>query len=86
MRPMILIFPDGRIGGSTYSDSEWANTPSGSYERYVLDVARDVDRRFATIPDRLDVIHLFKVYPGGHSSALWGAQAPRIGSGWRSTP
>ncbi len=29
---MILVFPDGRIGGSTYSDSEWANTPAGSYE------------------------------------------------------
>ena len=24
---MILVFPDGRIGGSTLSDSEWANTP-----------------------------------------------------------
>ena len=31
VRPMILVFPDGRIGGSTYSDSEWANTPSGDY-------------------------------------------------------
>ena len=32
MRPMILVYPDGRIGGSTYSDSEWANTPSGAYD------------------------------------------------------
>ena len=31
MRPMILVFPDGRIAGSTYSDSEWANTPSGHF-------------------------------------------------------
>jgi hypothetical protein len=31
MRPMILVFPDGRIGASTYSDSEWANTPSGHF-------------------------------------------------------
>ncbi len=51
-RPMILVFPDGRIGGDTYSDSEWANTPAGAYERYVLDVVRDVDRRFATVPGR----------------------------------
>ena len=26
MGPMIMVFPDGRINGSTYSDSEWANT------------------------------------------------------------
>ena len=52
MRPMILVFPDGRIGGSTYSDSEWANTRSGAYESYVLDVVRDVDARFATIAAR----------------------------------
>jgi hypothetical protein len=26
LKPMILVFPDGRIGGSVYSDSEWANT------------------------------------------------------------
>ena len=29
VRPMIMVFPDGRIGGSTYSDSEWANTSVG---------------------------------------------------------
>jgi enterochelin esterase-like enzyme len=52
MRPMILVFPDGRIGGSTYSDSEWANSRSGAYESYVLDVIRDVDARFTTIADR----------------------------------
>jgi enterochelin esterase-like enzyme len=52
MRPMILVFPDGRIGGSVFSDSEWANTPAGHYESYVLGVVDDVDHRFATIPDR----------------------------------
>lgn len=51
-RPMILVFPDGRIGGSTMSDSEWANTPAGDYESYVLDVVRDVDRRFSVIVSR----------------------------------
>jgi enterochelin esterase-like enzyme len=52
VRPMILVFPDGRIGASTYSDSEWANTRSGNYMSYVIDVVHDVDRRFATLRNR----------------------------------
>src|ERR1700727_504626 len=48
MQPMILVYPDGRIGGSTYSDSEWADTPSGAYMSYVIEVVNDVDHRFAT--------------------------------------
>jgi enterochelin esterase-like enzyme len=52
MRPMILVFPDGRIGGSTASDSEWANTSAGDYADYVVNVVHDVDQRFATIADR----------------------------------
>lgn len=52
VHPMIMVFPDGRIGGSSFSDSEWANTPSGAYESYVADVVHDVDRRFATRPGR----------------------------------
>ncbi|MGI8715946.1 MAG: alpha/beta hydrolase [Solirubrobacteraceae bacterium] len=52
--PMILVFPDGRIDGRTSSDSEWANTSSGRFESYVVDVMHDVDRRFATVPDRQD--------------------------------
>jgi enterochelin esterase-like enzyme len=52
MRPMILVFPDGQIGGNAFSDSQWANTPAGNYENYVLDVVRDVDHRFATVSDR----------------------------------
>jgi enterochelin esterase-like enzyme/drug/metabolite transporter (DMT)-like permease len=52
MQPMILVFPDGRIGGSTYSDSEWANTHAGRYESYVIDVVNDVDQRFATVAQR----------------------------------
>lgn len=68
VRPMMLVFPDGRIGGSTYSDSEWANTPSGRYESYVLDVVRDVDSRFATVPRRQDrVIAGFSA--GGYGAA-----------------
>ncbi|MGH2874018.1 MAG: alpha/beta hydrolase [Solirubrobacteraceae bacterium] len=54
MRAMILVLPDGRIGGSSFSDSEWANTPSGAYASYVVDVVHDVDRRFDTLPNRQD--------------------------------
>ncbi len=54
MKPMILVFPDGRIGGSTMSDSEWADTPSGDYAGYVLNVVSDVDTRFRAIDNRQD--------------------------------
>jgi enterochelin esterase-like enzyme len=67
MRPMILVYPDGRIGGSTYSDSEWANTPSGDYESYVIDVVRNVDQRFATIASRRDRVI------AGFSAGAYGA-------------
>lgn len=50
--PMILVFPDARIAGNTYSDSEWANTPAGAYESDVIDVVNDVDRRFSVIRSR----------------------------------
>jgi enterochelin esterase-like enzyme len=52
--PMILVFPDGRIGGKTSTDSEWANTPSGDFLSYVGNVVQNVDYRFATLPDRQD--------------------------------
>ncbi|HET9105035.1 MAG TPA: alpha/beta hydrolase-fold protein [Solirubrobacteraceae bacterium] len=54
VRPMILVFPDGRIGGHTRSDSEWANTAAGRFDSYVVDVVRDVDHRFRTLPRRAD--------------------------------
>ena len=67
MRPMILVMPDGRIGGSTYSDSEWANTPSGNYASYVLDVMGNVDHRFQTIANRQDRVI------AGFSAGAYGA-------------
>lgn len=67
MRPMILVFPDGRIGGSTYSDSEWANTPSGAFARYVMNVVHDVDHRFRTIAKRQDRVI------AGFSAGAYGA-------------
>jgi len=54
LHPMVLVYPDGRIGNSNFSDSEWANTPSGNFESYVIEVMHNVDQRFATIPRRQD--------------------------------
>jgi enterochelin esterase-like enzyme len=67
LRPMILVFPDGRVGGNTYSDSEWANTPTGNYDSFVVDVVRDVDQRFAALPFRQDRVI------GGLSAGAYGA-------------
>ena len=67
VRPMILVYPDGRIGGSILSDSEWANTPSGNYESYVMEVAHNVDQRFSTLPYRQDRVI------GGFSAGAYGA-------------
>ncbi|MFZ1997079.1 MAG: alpha/beta hydrolase-fold protein [Solirubrobacteraceae bacterium] len=67
MRPMILVFPDGRIGGSTYSDSEWANTPSGHLAGYVINVVHDVDHRFRTLARRDDRVI------AGFSAGAYGA-------------
>jgi enterochelin esterase-like enzyme len=67
MRPLILVFPDGRIRGSTYSDSEWADTPSGNYAGYVIDVMHDVDGRFRTIANRRDRVI------AGFSAGAYGA-------------
>jgi enterochelin esterase-like enzyme len=54
VQPMILVFPDGRIGERTATDSEWANTPVGRFESYVVDVLHNVDQRFSTLPSRGD--------------------------------
>jgi enterochelin esterase-like enzyme len=67
MRPMILVFPDGRIGGSTYSDSEWANTASGAFADYVVNVVHNVDHRFRTIARRQDRVI------AGFSAGAYGA-------------
>ena len=67
MRPMILVFPDGRIAGSTYSDSEWANTPSGHFAGYVMNVVHDVDHRFRTLAHRDDRVI------AGFSAGAYGA-------------
>jgi enterochelin esterase-like enzyme len=66
-RPMILVFPDGRIADSTYSDSEWANTPSGHFASYVINVVHDVDHRFRTLARRDDRVI------AGFSAGAYGA-------------
>ena len=66
-RPMILVYPDGRIGSSILSDSEWANTPSGNYESYVIEVMHNVDQRFSTLARRQDRAI------GGFSAGAYGA-------------
>jgi len=51
IRPVIFVIPYGHSG--TYgNDTEWANAAAGPYENFVLDVMRNVDRRFATIANR----------------------------------
>jgi enterochelin esterase-like enzyme len=49
--PMIIVMPGGK-SGVLGADTEWANTPSGNWMSYVTDVVHDVDRHFATIPNR----------------------------------
>lgn len=49
--PFLVVFPHGGDGTLT-SDTEWADTPHGKYESFVLDVVHAVDARWATIPDR----------------------------------
>ena len=53
MKPEILVMPAGKHG-TLGADTEWADTPSGNWMSYIGDVVRDVDHRFATIPDRRD--------------------------------
>jgi enterochelin esterase-like enzyme len=66
-QPMILVYPDGRVGASVFSDSEWANTRAGNFENYVLDVMHNVDRHFATLPHRRDRVI------AGFSAGAYGA-------------
>jgi len=51
IRPFLLVMPSGG-NGTFFHDTEWADTPSGHYESFVLDVVHAVDARFPTIPQR----------------------------------
>ncbi|MEA2255602.1 MAG: hypothetical protein QOG35_1647 [Solirubrobacteraceae bacterium] len=51
IHPALYVIPFGKSG--TYgNDTEWANSPAGRYESFVLDVVRDVDHRFPTLRGR----------------------------------
>jgi enterochelin esterase-like enzyme len=52
VRPMILVLPAGVEGWS--GDTEWANTRSGRWMDFVLEVVHNVDHRFATLARRRD--------------------------------
>ncbi len=41
VRPMLIVIPDGS-NGSIWTDTEWADTPSGNYESFITDVIDDV--------------------------------------------
>jgi enterochelin esterase-like enzyme len=49
--PLLLVMPDGHVR-TFRGDTEWANTRSGRFEDFVLDVVHSVDRHFATVRDR----------------------------------
>lgn len=51
IRPMLVVMPEGE-DGTRLSDTEWANTPHGRYESYVLDAVHAADRRWATLRRR----------------------------------
>jgi enterochelin esterase-like enzyme len=51
MPPVIMVMPSGKTG-ALGADTEWADTPSGRWMSYVMDVVHDVDHRFATRADR----------------------------------
>jgi enterochelin esterase-like enzyme len=50
IRPFIVAIPEAHSPFGT--DHEWANSPGGAYESFVLDTVRAVDARFATKPTR----------------------------------
>jgi enterochelin esterase-like enzyme len=52
MRRLLLVMPAALQG--LHADTEWANSPAGRWMDDVVDVVRDVDRRFATLPRRAD--------------------------------
>jgi enterochelin esterase-like enzyme len=51
VRPFLIAMLDGS-DGTFYKDTEWANTPHGRYESWVLEAVRTVDQRFSTVRNR----------------------------------
>ena len=51
LHPFLIAMLDGS-DGTFYKDTEWANTPHGRYESWVLEAVRTVDQRFSTVRNR----------------------------------
>ncbi len=51
VRPFLIVMPQSS-DGSFVDDTEWANTPHGPYESEVLEIVRQVDQHWPTIPKR----------------------------------
>jgi len=49
--PFLVAMPNGG-DGSFRRDTEWANTPHGAYESFVLEVVQQMDSRFPTLARR----------------------------------
>jgi enterochelin esterase-like enzyme len=50
IRPLLMVAPAAVQG--LHGDTEWADSPAGRWMDDVVAVVHDVDRRFATLPDR----------------------------------
>lgn len=66
IEPFLIAMPNGGDGTFT-RDTEWANTPHGRYESFVLEVVQQMDSRFPTIARRR-----FRAI-GGLSEGAYGA-------------
>jgi enterochelin esterase-like enzyme len=53
IRPFMLVIPDGHTSVDG-DDTEWADAGAGRYMSFVLDTVRNVDARWAALPDRGD--------------------------------
>lgn len=51
IKPFLVVMPEA-VDGTLVHDTEWANTPHGAYESAMLAALRQVDSRWATIPNR----------------------------------
>jgi enterochelin esterase-like enzyme len=66
MPPTILAIPGGKEGIFGV-DTEWANTSSGRYEAFLMNVVHQVDKRFATLRRRRDRV-LAGLSEGGYAA------------------
>ncbi len=51
IKPLLVVMPEA-VDGTLNHDTEWANTSHGAYAGAVLATVRQVDSRWATVPNR----------------------------------